>query len=270
MRIAVSTAIALAVPSLYLYFLHRRLSRTTRHAHILCTGTDFLDAAGHEEEPLMRGATTVPNAVFTSNRYLVAYDRAWSAIHKTDLPSEEDLNTALLLDTTAAGSFNAKLLTAYLRRNMSAFARYLPQAYLLRMMLRGTEAAKTLDPVFIGNLDFVERDVVCGVYQVLRREDGIVEFVINQDVNQQPATTSEEKISSLSKQGFEGRMIIDIESMDDESIQIYSETIMWRQVGNGGVVMPLERRFLRALHELASWWLLESGVQYLRGLKGRK
>lgn len=130
------------------------------------------------------------------------------------------------------------------------------------MMIRRSspEAVQTLNPAFIEKLDFVAGDVVCGVYEVLRREDSVVEFGIAQ-----PASTTSQG-PKIKDAGFEGRLVIGMRPVGD-LLEVYSETIMWRDTSKKGVVMPLERKIPRVLHELASWWLLDSGVDYLKGLK---
>jgi hypothetical protein len=224
------------------------------------TAMEQSDGKNDKIQPI---CTTIPDNVLASDQFLVVYDRAWRLINKEhDLPSEQELNTAFA-GNPGSWSYEQKLLTTYLRRNMSAFARYLPQARIIKMMVRKTnpEAVQTLDPAFIEKLDFVVGDVVCGVYKVLRREDAVVEFGMAQP---QPTHNSEKK--SEEQQGFDGRLVIGMRPVRD-SLEVFSETIMWRDTGNKGVVMPLERKIPRVLHELASWWLLDSGVNYLKSLK---
>ncbi|EED23514.1 conserved hypothetical protein [Talaromyces stipitatus ATCC 10500] len=210
--------------------------------------------------------TTTPDNILTSNQYFIVYDRAWRTIHKSDLPSDQDLTTILGPDN-GSWSYDQKLLTTYLRRNMSAFARYLPQARIIKMILRkaNPQALPTLNPVVIEKLDFGVGDVVCGIYKVLRREDALLEFGIEQ---LSPKAESQEK---KTEQQFDGRLVIGIRpasDIDSDSVEIYSETIMWRDNTKPNIIMPLERKIPKVMHELASWWLLDSGVNYLKGLKG--
>lgn len=264
-------AVAAGSSSLYLYFLHRRLARSTLHVYKSCNGSDLASVAETSEDgkstesSIQPICTTIPGKVLTSNQYVVIYDRAWRILNRAgDLPSDNNLSTALG-GNTDSWTYEQKLLTAYLRRNMSAFARYLPQARIIKMMIRKSkpEVLQTLNPAFIEKLDFAVGDVVCGVYEVLRREDAIVEFGMAQ-----PAPDPSQNQSAEKKEGaeFEGRLVIGMRPVGD-LLEVYSETIMWRDTSKKGVVMPLERKIPRVLHELASWWLLDSGVDYLRGLK---
>jgi hypothetical protein len=260
-----TAAVAAGSSSLYVYLLRRRLAQSTLRIYKSCNGKDLVTAAedGNDEktDEIQPICTTIPDPVLTSDQYLVVYDRAWRIVNReNDLPSDQELDTAVVASNS--WSYEQRLLTTYLRRNMSAFARYLPQARIIKMMIRKTnpEAIQTLDPAFIEKLDFVVGDVVCGVYTVLRREDAIVEFGMAQ-----PATTTSRNSEKEGRgQGFEGRLVIGMRAVGD-SLEVYSETIMWRDTKEG--VMPLERKIPRVLHELASWWLLDSGVKYLKGLK---
>lgn len=262
-----ATAVAAGSSSLYVYLLHRRLARSTLHVYKSCSGEDLVTATEQSDDKhdeIQPICTTIPDNVFASDQYLLVYDRAWRILNKdSDLPSDQDLTTALGGTT---GSYEQKLLTAYLRRNMSAFARYLPQARIIKMMIRKSnpEAVQTLNPAFIEKLDFVVGDVVCGIYKILKREDAVVEFGMSQPASTTSQDSKEEKEGS--GQGFDGRLVIGMRPVGD-SLEVYSETIMWRDTNKKGVVMPLERKVPRVLHELASWWLLDSGVMYLRGLK---
>lgn len=262
-----AAAVAVGSSSLYVYFLHRRLARSTLHIYKSCSGEKLATATKESDDSngIQPICTTIPGHVLTSDQHLVVYDRAWRILKENDLPSEQDLDTALI-GNTEPWTHEQKLLTAYLRRNMSAFARYLPQARIIKMMVRKSnpEAVRTLDPSFIERLDFVVGDIVCGVYKVLNRGDAVVEFGMVQ-----PASTTSQESKGKEEgagQGFDGRLVIGLRHAGT-SLEVYSETIMWRDTNRKGVVMPLERKIPRVLHELASWWLLDSGVMYLKGLK---
>lgn len=55
---------------------------------------------------------------------------------------------------------------------------------------------------------------------------------------------------------------------DRDDLVVYGETVMWKKVEDKKLVLPLERKLARGMHEVTSWWLLDSGVRYLMGLKG--
>jgi hypothetical protein len=65
--------------------------------------------------------------------------------------------------------------------------------------------------------------------------------------------------------GIEGRLVVGIEPKGEDMI-FYSETVMWKGKDDK-TVMPLERAVPKWLHELASWWLLDLGTNYLVGLR---
>ncbi|KFX91908.1 hypothetical protein V490_05661, partial [Pseudogymnoascus sp. VKM F-3557] len=61
----------------------------------------------------------------------------------------------------------------------------------------------------------------------------------------------------------EGRLVVGGKEVGDEW-EWWSETVMW--IEDGGM-MPLEKKTVGLLHEVAAWWLLGRGVSYLQGLK---
>jgi len=130
---------------------------------------------------------------------------------------------------------------------MGLFSSRFPQAYLLRLVSTPDER-KTFQQGHISTLNFVEGDIVCGVYRVAARTESKVEF--------------EMKPMGI-VQG--GRLVIGIEANGDELV-CSSETVMWKRAGEKRL-MPLEMGVARWMHELASWWLLDSGTRYLAALK---
>ena len=134
-----------------------------------------------------------------------------------------------------------ELLTTYLRYTMTCFS-YLPQAWILRLV----SDRATFNKFYIQNLDFEDGNVVCGLYRVVLRTDKKVELLMQQGTVQ-------------------GRLVIGIEDEGNE-MKFYSETLMWKGKDDK-TVMPLERAVPKWLHELASWWLLDSGTAYLVALK---
>jgi hypothetical protein len=133
------------------------------------------------------------------------------------------------------------LLTTYLRYTMVRFSSF-PQAWVLRLI----SDRRTFQKAYIQKLEFEDGDVVCGLYRVVLR--------------------TEEKVELFMRQGtVEGRLIIGIKPKGEDMV-FYSETVMWKGKDDK-TVMPLERAIPKWLHELASWWLLDSGTNYLVGLR---
>lgn len=129
---------------------------------------------------------------------------------------------------------------------MSLFSRRFPQAYILRL-ISTQENRKTFNPIYISTLDFKEGDVVNGLYRVAARNGGKVEFDMA-------------PIGILKG----GRMVIGVERRGEELI-CSSRVVMWKEAGEKGS-MPLERAVPMWLHEIVSWWLLDSGTRYLTEL----
>jgi hypothetical protein len=244
-----SSAAALTLSLSYIYWLHHSLEHTT---HRLAR-QGFVAAQSVSLDNL----ETVDKEVFSSGRYLSVYERAWRVVHRADLPGDAVLSkiTAIAEEgQQGQEEYEEKLLTAYLRHTMVKFSRYLPQSYLLRLMATTTQR-KTFGAAHIQSLQFREGDVVSGFYRVLLRRAGKVEFGIDMPGDQK----------------IEARLVIGISQSDDNNnkqkvVEVYSETVMWRPADRPDVVMPLERGLGKFMHELAAWWLLDSGVSYLVGL----
>ncbi|KAB8252634.1 hypothetical protein BDV35DRAFT_335727 [Aspergillus flavus] len=143
------------------------------------------------------------------------------------------------------------LFTLLLRRNMTAFSRF-PQAWILRLTVPPADRI-TFHASHIQSLQFKEGDLVCGLYRVQER------------------TPSKAVLELLFKGEVSGRMVIRFWE-DGEDVVFCTETIMWTRKVNAGqgkrVIVPLENPMLKFLHEMAAWWLIDSGVTYLLDLKG--
>jgi hypothetical protein len=143
------------------------------------------------------------------------------------------------------------LFTLLLRRNMTAFSRF-PQAWIIRMKIPFVDR-KTFDASHIQSLQFKEGDLVCGVYRVQERTDNkaVLEILLEGPVN--------------------GRLVIRFWE-EEQDIVFCTETIMWTKTAENEerkrALMPLEVPVLRFIHEMAAWWLIDSGVTYLTNLKG--
>lgn len=133
---------------------------------------------------------------------------------------------------------------------MSRFAR-MPQAYVMKAIAT-PEERKTFEPSFIETLDFKVGDVVQGMYRVIARSEGKVEFEMTPLVGVMRG----------------GRLVISIERIGDELV-CGSETVMWKDAGEEEK-MHLEKGVVKWLHEIASWGLLKAGTKYLMNLKKEK
>ncbi|KAL4883748.1 hypothetical protein BJY04DRAFT_23652 [Aspergillus karnatakaensis] len=173
--------------------------------------------------------SSLPPDVFSS-KYYTLYDYVSVSAPRDALP---DLKPS-------------ELLTLLLRRNMRCFASS-PQARLLKFTASDAETAQSFDPVRLETLNYNEGDLVCNAHRVKLR--------------------TEEKAEFEFQFGVQGRLVLSVEVKGDEVV-FHNETLMWREC-DARAKMPLERRLPSWLHEYTAWWMLESGVRYLRGLKGQ-
>ncbi|KAH6716023.1 hypothetical protein BKA61DRAFT_602364 [Leptodontidium sp. MPI-SDFR-AT-0119] len=214
-----ATALIIGYPIANVVYLHWSLSRTIQHGK----ESKRLTSA------LKKTISSIPEEAFSSD-HVVVHDWAQRSIPASKVPD-------LSLD---------ELIVLYLKHTMSQFSR-LPQAYLLKTMA-DPEDRKTFEADYISTLDFKEGDLVHGIYRVIARSDGKVEFAL--------------KPLGVVKGS---RLVVAIERKGDELV-CSSETAMWKYAGEKGL-MPLERRLMKWMHEIASWGLLRSGTKYLMGLK---
>ncbi|KAJ5121294.1 uncharacterized protein N7515_009255 [Penicillium bovifimosum] len=168
-----------------------------------------------------------------SNDFITLYDRASKCIPLSTLPSPDIPH----------------LFTNLVRRNMTAFSRF-PQALLLAMASKTSEQKRSFKKEYLATSDFEVGDLVCGVYRVVSRSADRVEFEM-----------------AMEKMEFvQGRLGISYRE-EGGNVVFCSETVMWKRADEGRK-MPLERGVVRWLHEIASWWLIDSGVRYLVDLEG--
>ncbi|RAK96619.1 uncharacterized protein BO80DRAFT_220212 [Aspergillus ibericus CBS 121593] len=174
--------------------------------------------------------TTIPPEVYTSEYYAL-HDRATRRVPRQLLPHQKDTD----------------ILTVFLRRNMTAFANF-PQAYML-WAISPVEIRPTFQASHISSLNFDKGDLICGIYRVLERSADKVEF-------------------GMMHKEVEGRLVVRLWD-EDKDVVFASETAMWTRMDEmHRATMPLENPVLRFFHELAAWWLLDSGVKYLVDLDG--
>lgn len=183
-------------------------------------------------ETVRNTITSIPDAVVADECHCF-YDRALCRVPRRELPSKELPEVFLLL----------------LRRNMTAFGRF-PQAYILHLIAT-PERKHTFCASHIQSLDYQPGDVVNGLYRVCERAESKAVYAIEADGP------------------IDGRLALRYWEEGDDVVYC-TETIMWTQKAKGSekqVKMPLERPAVRFLHELAAWWLLESGIRYLTKLR---
>ncbi|KFY43703.1 hypothetical protein V495_03835 [Pseudogymnoascus sp. VKM F-4514 (FW-929)] len=218
---------ALAVAAPIAYLSYLHYSLAQTTSHVRSSG------------PLTRAAvsdiSSVPSSVL-GGEYRMVRDRAWKRVPKEEMPR-------------LGGE---EMLKLYLRETMGLFAKRFPQAYLLRVVAQG--GAKTFEKEYIDGCTFAEGEVVAGVYKVVKNEGG-----------EKGAKVEFEMVMAKEKRegAPEGRLVVGGKEVGDEW-EWWSETVMW--IEDGGK-MPLEKKTVGLLHEVAAWWLLGRGVSYLQGLK---
>ncbi|KAJ5951896.1 uncharacterized protein N7479_010309 [Penicillium vulpinum] len=227
--IVTATAIITSSSAIYFYIFHERLSKRITHKSHLGT----LSAA-----PKPTSIKSIPETVF-SNEYFTIYDHASKSVPRASLPSNEA--TDLLFKRLVC-------------RNMMAFSRF-PQALVLAMASKTPEQKQSFKTGYLAALDFEVGDLVCGVYRVVVRRRDRVEFEIKMeaiDFVQGRLAISYEESSSQGEEGM---------------VMFSSETVMWKRADEVRR-MPMERPWLKWMHETAAWWLMDSGVRYVVELEG--
>lgn len=143
-----------------------------------------------------------------------------------------------------------ELFTKLLRRNMRIFSQT-PQAWMLRMMTKTDEQKQSYNRKHIESVNFKEGDLVCGFNRILQRDPLKVEVDL-------------ELPEGMGSSNFGGRLVISLISRGKEAV-LRTQTLQWIPA-NETMVLPLERGPANFLHETASWYMLVSGMDYLKNL----
>lgn len=245
-RNLVLTALVVAGSSgvLYIIYLHQSLSHRIKHSSGLgLPNLEVEKEKGNDDEATAIDSLPAELAEDPSAFHII-HDIAWKSVPTAKLP-------------TALADHPEQLLNRYLRRNMACFGRT-PQALLMRLLVwtksttSNSELAKagqTFDVAHIQNLDFVPGDVVCGIYRVQARTAARVEFaMVPLPIKGMPP--------------IDGRLVTGVQRRTDKDTLFLTQTVQWKR-RDVEAVLPLERKPVRWLHELVSWWLLETGIQWL-------
>ncbi|KIX02377.1 uncharacterized protein Z518_08318 [Rhinocladiella mackenziei CBS 650.93] len=227
-RRLIFSAVALAGSSVVMYTIYLHRTLSSKIKHR--AGIGLVNVEDESDTKI----ESLPPELANPSRFHIIHDVASKSVPSARLPRYADPD---------------HLLTKYLRRTMSYFTRF-PQALLLRLVFKSAEAKRTFDPSFIQTMDFVPEDIVCGTYRVEIRTPNKVEFAMIRPEGLPP---------------IDGRLVISIQPKGDQTLFV-SETMQWRRQEEN-VVLPLEMKSMKWLHELASWWLIESGSQWLCDLQ---
>jgi hypothetical protein len=130
---------------------------------------------------------------------------------------------------------------------MTAFS-HLPAALMLRAVSKTSEQKQSFRTSHIASLNFQEGDLICGAYRVKVRRENKVEF--------------EMKMQTMDF--VDGRLAVSCREEVGEVV-FSTEVMMWKRADEKRD-MPMEKAVARWTHDLGSWWLVDSGVQYLMDL----
>lgn len=190
---------------------------------------------------------TTKNTIQSLPQDVLTHPETYRIVHELDsirlFPRHQNLHD---------DSDNAILFTRLMQHNMLLFANYAPQAYLMRYLLphNTAEQRMSFSKAHIAHLAFQPDDLVCGVYRVLVREPWYCEM-------------------GMDAGSLGGRLVTRIvDGGEGGALDLQTETVQWVR-NEEGMVLPLERRALRWLHEFVCWGLLVSGKTWLEEEMGR-
>lgn len=143
-----------------------------------------------------------------------------------------------------------KLFTMLLRRNMRIFSQT-PQAWMMGMLAKTPEQKQSYGKAHIEALNYQEGDLFCGFNRVLRREPTQIEIELILP-------------EGMGSKSFGGRLVISLTPNGKQAV-LRTQTIQWTR-SDDTMVLPLERGAANFLHETASWYLIVSGVEYLKDI----
>ena len=168
--------------------------------------------------------------------------------HPQDFRIIHDTAAKTLLNSTLLENEKVEqLFTQFLRRNMSCFART-PQSWMLKLVL-SSEQRSSFSQFHINALDFQEGDVFCGLYRVTRRNPLKVE------IRMEPPDGAGD---------LSGLLVLSLRRCEGGAV-LTTETLQWTKA-KSSTVLPLERELFKFMHEMASWWLLVTGAEYVESL----
>jgi hypothetical protein len=142
-----------------------------------------------------------------------------------------------------------KHFTQLLRHNMISFAR-LPQAWIFWLVM--PKQRHTFSQAYIERLDFIEGDLVCGVYRVVKASATCVEMGMKVPP----------RFGAVG-----GLLVVRLQANPDSGVSMITETLQWTLDGTIKD-LPLSKPLPKFLHEFASASLLASGAGFLENLHG--
>lgn len=154
---------------------------------------------------------------------------------------------SILIPSYAISNESPEHFIHLLRHNMINFSRF-PQAWIFWLML--PKHRHTFSRAYIERLDFVEGDLICGVYRVVKASTSRVEL----SMEVQP------RFGAVA-----GLLIISLQSRADLGVVFSTETLQWTLEGTIKD-LPLSKPLPKLLHEFASAYLLISGAEFLESI----
>ena len=226
-QIVVSTgAVALTAVAVYARYLHRSFRSQVQHHSI--------DAVG-------RRAASEHGEIETLPRELLDHPENFRVIHDRD---EKKLANPKVFECDHA----EELFTKLTRHNMAAFSN-LPQSWIMSTMAKTPEQRSSFKKSHLHDIQYREGDLFCGFYRVIKRTP----FKVEIDMEPPPG------VGPLS-----GRLVVSL-NRSGEGALLRTETLQWTEKGSK-TALPLERPPIRFMHEMATFWLLVSGAEYLEAL----
>jgi hypothetical protein len=219
-----SGTITLASVYLYARYYHQSLASQVSHQAVDTTGRKRARENGELE--------TLPTD-------LLENPQIFRIIHDRD---EKTLDDAQIFDHNNV----EELFTKLVRRNMTCFAK-LPQSWMLSMMAKTPEQKVSFKQSHLLGIDYVEGDLFCGFYRVIKRD------ALKVEINMEPPPGAGP---------LRGRLVVSLNRRGGEAF-LRTETLQWVEA-DAKVALPLERAPIRFMHEMASWWLLVSGAAFIQ------
>jgi len=216
-------AIPVSVSAAYLLWQHYSLTR--RFSVKTVVGLSALDISLPED------------IIKDPSQYVICHEHACKLVLSSTLPKQLEAHD---------------LLTEYMRFTMSKFATS-PQAYALWYFTKSPERRQTFKAAHIQSLNFVEGDVVCGGYTVIKRNTTNVEIAFGD-------------FDSYTGPVANGRIVVGIEP-DDQNTSFLNDVYMWRKVSEKSTL--LESGPGQWIHEFFIGRLIGSSVAHLQSLARR-
>jgi hypothetical protein len=162
------------------------------------------------------------------------------------ISQEHSYKTVPLDSIPVAHSEPSQLVVKYLRQSMTCFSK-LPQASIMYFMISDLSIKATFGAKYLSDCEFDVGDVVCGVYQVKRKEDAEVQLDLTP-----PAGWTGPKVSGC---------IVSSIQLNKADVSVRNDVFLWRRVGEPPTM--LETPFGRWFHSMTAAYVVGRGTENL-------